>query len=508
MNQKRSSGYQFILTVIFSFLAVAINYGISFAITPYITENIGTDAYGFVSLAKIFANYGSIVTIALNSFAARYIAIEYHKGNYKKANQYYSSVFYADVAVCTVLLVLFSIVIVFLDYFISIPKELIGDVKRLFLLDVINFLIISIGSVFMVTTTISNRLELTGMIKSASYFLEAVFLVVAYTILPPKVYYVGIGLIVSSLFFASMHFLTTSRLTPVLKINRKDYSKPAVADLVKAGIWNSVNSLGNLLNSGLDLLVSNVMLSALQSGQLAIVKTVSLIYTTIMPLIAQPFQPQQLKYYAMEEKGKLIDSFKIAMKIDGMFSNIFMAGFVVFGSVFYKLWVPKEDVSLLFAISVVTVIGVLTEGATYPLFYAYTLTVKNKIPCYVTLATGVLNVIGMIVLIEFFNAGLFAVVGTTTVILLLEHAIFTPIYSAYCLKIPKWTFYPVLIKHLLSAVLMVVAFMGIKSIIQPERWIGLILVAILCALVGAVLHAIVVFDKSEWSIVRKKLKRN
>ena len=308
MAKERGKGTQFILTVFFSLMAVTINYGISFVITPFITENIGTEAYGFVSLARIFASYGSIVTIALNSFAARYITIEYHKGNLKKANQYYSSVFIADIFIAVILLAAFAVIIIFLEYFISIPNELVRDVKLLFLLDVLNFLIISIGTAFMVATTIKNRLELSGIIKSISYILEAAFLVVAYSILPPTVYYVGIGLIVSSAFLTMMNYYVTHKLTPELKINRRLYSKEAVRDLLKAGIWNSVNSLGNLLNSGLDLLVSNIMLSALQCGQLAIVKTVSTIFSTLFQLIAQPFQPLQLKYYAIGEKEKLVNS--------------------------------------------------------------------------------------------------------------------------------------------------------------------------------------------------------
>lgn len=36
------------------------------------------------------------------------------------------------------------------------------------------------------------------------------------------------------------------------------------------GVWQSVNSLGNTLNSGLDLLISNLMLTAVQTGQIAV----------------------------------------------------------------------------------------------------------------------------------------------------------------------------------------------------------------------------------------------
>ena len=76
--------------------AFAINYLINFFLTPFITKNLGTDAYGYVTLAKTIASYAVIITTALNSYAARFITIEYHKEDYEKANVYFNSVFFAD----------------------------------------------------------------------------------------------------------------------------------------------------------------------------------------------------------------------------------------------------------------------------------------------------------------------------------------------------------------------------------------------------------------------------
>lgn len=55
-------------------------------------------------------------------------------------------------------------------------------------------------------------------------------------------------------------------------INVKYFSFSAVKDLFVSGIWNSINSIGNLLNSGLDLWISNLMLSPTSMGELSIVK--------------------------------------------------------------------------------------------------------------------------------------------------------------------------------------------------------------------------------------------
>lgn len=61
------------------------------------------------------------------------------------------------------------------------------------------------------------------------------------------------------------------------------------------GVWNSVNSMGNALNSGLDLLISDLLLSAVSMGQVSIAKTINNMLYTIYSTIAQPFQPTFFK---------------------------------------------------------------------------------------------------------------------------------------------------------------------------------------------------------------------
>ena len=89
-------GSQYLISVFIILVSAGINYGIQLVLTPYITDALGTEAYGFVSLAKTFANYATIITVAINSVATRFIAVEYQRNNYKKANIYYSTLFYAD----------------------------------------------------------------------------------------------------------------------------------------------------------------------------------------------------------------------------------------------------------------------------------------------------------------------------------------------------------------------------------------------------------------------------
>ena len=80
-------------TLLLSGVAYVVNYGILLVLTPFITRNIGAEAYGFVTLAKEFSQYAAILTMALNTYAARYIGLSYHKNDIHGANVYFASVF-------------------------------------------------------------------------------------------------------------------------------------------------------------------------------------------------------------------------------------------------------------------------------------------------------------------------------------------------------------------------------------------------------------------------------
>ena len=63
------------------------------------------EANGFVSLAGNFLGYATIVTMALNSMAGRFITISIHQEDYDETNKYMSSVFAANLLSSAVLTV-------------------------------------------------------------------------------------------------------------------------------------------------------------------------------------------------------------------------------------------------------------------------------------------------------------------------------------------------------------------------------------------------------------------
>ena len=485
MNRK------LVKTILLSAIAMATSYLINFILTPYITETVGAEAYGFVSLSKNFITYAGIITIALNSYATRFIAVTYHKNQINESNGYFSSVLYANSILAIILFICFCVIGIFADRLFNISPELISQVKILFAITGAAFSITTIFSVFACGAYIENQLDKSNIFKCISYVAEALVLFLLFKLFPTRIWYVAIGSVIVAGIVGVSNTYIQKKYTPSIRYSRADVSFKPIKELVGNGIWNSLNSLGNTLNSGLDLIVTNLLLTPLTMGQVAIAKTISAMFYALFQMVAQPFQPIFLKYYSENNMSELLNNFKLSMVVSGLFSNLAFAGFFALGKEYYILWIPKQDIELVWALTVLTILGSVIEGALFPLYYIYTLTVKNKVPCIVTICGGLLNVIGMYILIKTTNLGPFAIVLTTTVIMSLINLVFNPIYMTKCLKLKTSEFYPSILRHLASCVVMTVAFWGIAKISGIISWIDLILKALLCVVVGFALHLLI-----------------
>lgn len=493
-------------TILTTGLAYVLSYGISLVLTPYITENVGTEAYGFVSLARQFAQYAKIFTMALNSFAATYITLYYHRDDKKTANQYFSSVFFGNLVLTGILQGVALLIIGFLDRLLNIPASLVSDVKLLFLFVFLSFDLQTIFSTYECSAYITDKLDLVGIFKAVSVAAEALCLLVLYAVFPDNVCYVGIGLIVSALVVGLSNRWITRKFTPDLVIRRADCRSGPLKRLLSHGIWNSINYLGDFLNSGLDLLVCNLLLTPLAMGQLAIAKTISSIFAGVLQIMGQAFQPMMLKSYAAKDDQRFMGELSLSMKISGMSVSVLFAGFVALGLPYYRLWIPGEDIQLIFGLTVVTVLVHVAAGPMKPLYYIYNLTEKIILPSVLTIVGGFLNVASMYVLIRYAGMGIYVVAWTTTVIMSFFDLVTNPLYMAHVLKKPWYTFYPNIFKNLIGCGAVTLLFLLFDRAVDPKTWGSFILCAALYAVAGCLFYLFLVLTGKEKRTLLEKLR--
>ena len=490
--------------ILLSLVGLIINSGINLVLTPYVTNYLGADAYGFVSTCSYIVNLADIVAIALNSLAARYIALAYHEGDKQKANTYYTSVFVANIVLASIILIPCFIGIPKLEKYLVIPTNLVHDIKVLMSLTVVNYIIMLLSNVFNVATLITNHLELNTLYKNISYILRAVSLLVLFHLFRPHVWYVQIANILVAVFLWEMNIYLTSKLLPDLRIRGAKPKVEYVKEIVTNGIWSSVSNLGSNLNSGLDLVVSNLMLSPLAMGQLSIIRTFTTLFNTVIMLVANAFRPIQLKVYATRASADVYKEINYAVKITGCICNIIVAGLVVLGKDFLKLWVPSQNIELLYNVMIVILIGDICGSIAYPLNYVFTLTGHLKCPSILSILSGLFNVGSMMLLLQWTSLGLYAVVGTSAALNILVQCECIPYLSCKELKVSEKDFYYIGIKILASCILVTLIYKKIVTVlgVAVDSWGKLILLACIVPVISIAVDCLLILNWQE----RKQLK--
>lgn len=241
---EKNSNKRLTINIVANCIAFAVNFIISFFLTPYIVENVGKETYGFLALGNNFVNYVSLITIALNSMASRFITIRIQKKEFDSASKYFSSVFLANLLICLVIAIPLALVIIFMQNIVDISNENIADVKILWTFLFINIGIDLISSVFAISAFAKNRVDLSAKANIVASIAKAMVVILCYTFFKPYIFYMGIATVIYSIVTLILNIRYYKKLTPEVKIEKKLFSKNCIKELISSGIWNTVSRVG------------------------------------------------------------------------------------------------------------------------------------------------------------------------------------------------------------------------------------------------------------------------
>lgn len=492
-------------------ISVMISTTVSFLLTPYVTSQLGIEANGFVSLANTCITYIDIITIAINAFAARFIAIEYHNERFEEANSYYSSVVIANLILSVILDAVGFAIISRLETMLNISDYMIGDVKALFLFVLINYTIGIVGTTFTVVAFIKNRISITYRNTGLSKLIYVAVLIALIYLYHIHVYSMAIASCFATCSLIFLNCFYTKGLAPELKVRFRNFSIDKIKRLVSSGIWNSINNIGNLLNSGLDLLVCNKLLSELITGQVSIGKQIAIMMTTFTGIAVNAFQPKQLELYAKRDIGGLANCLRMSMRFTGTIGNIFFACFIALGYPFLNLWIPGQNISKIYALTVIIMIGDVLVSAVRPLYYVFTLTDRLKSVCWITICSGIMNIVSMIVLLKYTHLEGYAVVGTTMILNLVVQFWAAPYFAKRYLKFKHNPFMPVVVRHILVCFMATFILYMIFRMIRIESWFGFMLsglvAVVICTGIVVVLELDTADKKQIMGVIEERIQR-
>ncbi len=488
-------------------LAFAVNMLLGFILVPVIDRMI-PNAYGFTDIANKFVLAAQIVVSALNTMASRFITVQIHRNDREEANQYFSSVFFANIMMALVFMLPAMFVVVYLGHIFQIPAEAsLPDIQMLFFFIFLNFLISITTSVFGVAPFSKDRLELSSIATILGEVIRLTVLFVSYFFFRPYLWYVGCASVASTVIQAIVNVFFTRKLLPDMKIQRSYFRWGKVKELVSLGAWNSVTRLGQLLQDGLRTSIANIMISPAAMTTISISNQVPTVISNLMATMAGVFNPQMTIAYAKEDMDRLLEIVRSANRIVVFVISIPIAFMTVFGRTFLQLWIGEtQDPEVLYLLMMLNAGTMFVSASVQVLYHVFLIIKKVKMTSVVVLTSGVLTVGTVFILLKTTNLGVYAIAGVSSFYLILQDLLFAPMYAAHCLKVKWYTFYGDILLELVSIGILCLVILPFQIFVKIDGWITLFAVGIVAGILALLVNFFIVLRRGEREMVLEQVK--
>ena len=490
-------------------LAFSTGVLVNFLLTPYLVERLGAAAYGFVAIANDFIAYVSIITMALNSMAGRFITIAFHQNKIQMAKEYYSSTIAANAIMAAFIFMLAIPLIVFLENILQIPVELLLDVKLLFLFNLVNFLVAIVFSSWGTGYVICNQLYLSSVVQMKANALRLCVLLCLFGFFSAHIAYMGLGALASTLLNRLYDKYYQNKLVPELNFSLSCMKWQRLKEITLSGIWSTITRIGEVMSRNLDLLLVNMFLSPADMGTLAITKIVPNFLTMVTGMMAGIYMPAYLELFAKQEMDKLVNSIKEGMRVFSLVLSMPLVVFLSLGREFFCLWVPSQNADILYWLSVLSLLAILIIGPVAMMHNVFTVVNKVKTNSLLVVLTGVFNTVGGYFMLRYTEWGLWGLVTLTAGLCLVRNLCYTVPYSARYIGRPMITFFPLLIRACSTVIILGCLLKYCFSMIIIDNYFTFFFAALAVSIISAVTQLLFVFSATErrgfCSILKKKI---
>ena len=498
MMNLQNNKIQTAFNLVTGLVTTVVAFAVSFFLSPFIVKHLGAEANGFSQLATNFVMYASLVTVAFNSMGARFVSVSYHQGEIEKSRGYYSTLCVLNVLMIALFLPLAIYVVWDLPNLIVIENAEVLDVKLLFACVFLNFFISLVVSLFTIAMVVTNSVYYRNLLNAISTILNAILLLVVFSVFPVKIFYISLVGASLSLVLLPIYMHLHHKLLPEIHFIRGYFSWKSVKDLFLSGIWNTVNQCGHMLNTGLDLLFANLFVNPFMMGVLAVSKTMPSAIIQLASTVNTNFAPSIIQTWAKADRGQILRELRVSMKISSVVVSIPIITFCCFGYEFYSLWQPTLDAQTLTYLSFLALLPFIPVAGTQTLYNVFTASNKLKVNSISFVINGILNVlIVYFCLKKWPQYGVFFIAGVSAILSLIRQFVVILPYVARILKLPWYAFFRDVFVTLICCAINIIAALPFLLMFKIPGWGGLIIMCVVTVLISLVADAYILLSKEE-----------
>jgi membrane protein EpsK len=298
--------------------------------------------------------------------------------------------------------------------------------------------------------------------------------------------------------------LVWHHLTPMLHLRPSWFSLTSLRALAGMSGWIVVNTFGSLLYLSIDIVVVNILLGPEATGRYGAVLTWPVLLRSFAGVIAAVFGPTIFRLYSRGDLNELVIYSCRAVKCIGLVLAIPIGLICGMAKPLLYLWLGEEYVPLASLMSLMT-FHLSVNLAVLPLFNIQVATNHVRLPCIVTCAMGLMNLVLAIALIRLVGWGMYSVAAAGAVMLTVKNIVFTPIYAARILGIYWTTYYINMLPVACITLFLIMLGWAVSYCLSIRSWLGLAAFAFPLSALTAVLIYAMALNRNERSLLMRLL---
>jgi len=480
----------------------AVSIGIGIWLTPYLIHTLGVNAYGLVPLAVSLTAFMAVFLQSFGQSVARFLMIEIQRDDYGTANRVFNTAVFGNSAILLLLSPGILLLALNAATIFNVPEGQSFETTLLFLGIAGSFTVDAWAGSFNVSMFVRNRLDIWGAIQSLQRILQVVFIIALFSLVTPSISQVGLSYAVSSVLILGIIIFVWKRLTPQLKVCPREFDKSHFSRIGGMTSWMIINQVGALLFLNLDLIIVNILYGSIATTEYSVVLQLGIIFRSMATVLYSILMPLTVAYYANNMHGEIVQLSRTSIKLFALGFALPIGLLCGFAPDLLTLWVGTEFTPLA-PLLVVLTFHLVVNLAVLPLTNINVSFNKVRILGLVTLGLGALTVPLALFFSSYMGWGLYGIALAGVVTFTLKNSLFSPWYAARIMLISPYMFLRPIVPGLVSATLLIAAFVWAKQYILVATWEALILDSITVGLIYTIAVWLVGLTRAEHELILK-----
>lgn len=497
LNSMDKENKQSLISLATSLMTMVLNICIGFFISPVIVRDLGVEANGYAQLANNFVSYASLLTIAINAMAGRFTTVAYHRGEKEKAQKYYTSALIGNIFVILFLLLPAILLIANLSKILTIQTTSVIDVQILFGLTFISFFCANIQNTLNIATTVKNKQYLSNAMIMAGSVVRILILVILFNSFELHVYYVSLAAGIVSVLSILGYYGIKRTIMPDIVFEAKSFDMSAMKDMLTSGAWSVVNKCGDLLMTGFDLLLTNVLIGSIEMGILSVAKTIPTHLITLASTLSWNWNPKMTKEYANGDIPQMLSTIDLSAKVSMLLVTVPTMAFCVFAPYFYNLWMPTQDANLLSVLSILSVMAYTMLTGTASVFNLFTITNNLKLNSISYCIGAVISILVSVLCVKYTSFGIYAVAGVSSIITIIRNLIVMLPYAAKILGLKWFAFYKYVVINIGCSIIVAGISFAVRAVMPLSSWFDFFVACCVTGIISVLCLSLLVLKKEQ-----------